>query len=87
MQIVRPSDLFFRLVIGALVGLCVGVLAGRLGGMGAGWMAGLGAAALVVGLGMRRALRRWRVAGQRLRPEHYLLMPPESQEKAMMRFI
>lgn len=68
MQIVRSSDLLFRLLIGALVGLCVGVLAGRVGGAGVGWALGLGATLLVPALGMRRAIRRWKVARQRLAP-------------------
>jgi Mlc titration factor MtfA (ptsG expression regulator) len=69
MQIVRSSDLLFRLLIGALVGLCVGVLAGRVGGAAVGWALGLGSLALVLTLGMRRAVRRWRVARQTLAPE------------------
>ena len=69
MQIARPSDLFFRLFVGALVGLGVGVVAGQVGGAAAGWVAGLGTAALILALGMRRALRRWRVARQTLPAE------------------
>ena len=68
MQIVRPSDLVFRALIGGLVGLCVGALVGRVAGLAAGLGAGFGVGGLIVALGMRRALRRWRVARQALSP-------------------
>ena len=66
MQIVRPSDLVFRLVTGSFIGLGVGALAGRVAGLGVGIAVGLAALVLFAGLGLRRALRRWRVARQRL---------------------
>ncbi|HLT47777.1 MAG TPA: M90 family metallopeptidase [Rubricoccaceae bacterium] len=61
MRLVRRADLAFVLVFAVLVGVVGAVLAGQLGGSA--WY-GLLAAAVVLGIGVRRPLRRLRVVRQ-----------------------
>ncbi|MEL6445279.1 MAG: zinc-dependent peptidase [Bacteroidota bacterium] len=65
MQIVRASDLVFRLLIGGLLGLVVGVVGVvAMGAVGAVWA--LGPMLVVVALAGRTPWRRWRLAQQKM---------------------
>ncbi|MEM8599701.1 MAG: zinc-dependent peptidase [Bacteroidota bacterium] len=69
MQIVRASDLVFRLLIGGLLGLVVGVV----GVVAIGWVGLLWALVpllVVVGLAGRTPWRRWRLAQQKTPASH-----------------
>ena len=60
MQILRRSDLVFRLTLGLLVGLGVGVVS--VFGTETGWLPGLVALAIALAIALRRPLRRRRAA-------------------------